>query len=76
MPYPKSPFGDDFDAELLWKLGDDDRTTVNEIQNEICEWLCRTPEITSFRVNTLKADAGELQKYIGTHVRVIVLINF
>jgi hypothetical protein len=69
MPYPKSPFGDDFDAELLWKLGDDDRTTVNEIQNEICEWLCRTPEITSFRVNTLKADAGELQKYIGTHVR-------
>ncbi|XP_068898040.1 tRNA (cytosine(72)-C(5))-methyltransferase NSUN6 isoform X2 [Tenebrio molitor] len=30
MPYPKSPFGDDFDAELLWKLGDDDRTTVNE----------------------------------------------
>ncbi|RZC37461.1 methyltransferase NSUN6, partial [Asbolus verrucosus] len=74
MPYPKSPFRDDVDAGILFGSAGDEETTVNEIQKglEILEWLCQTPEITSFRVNTLKADPGDVREYIRTHVQKVL----
>ncbi|XP_044271977.1 tRNA (cytosine(72)-C(5))-methyltransferase NSUN6 [Tribolium madens] len=69
MPYPESPFGDDFDERILVQRVDDDETNVNEIQiGEITKWLCEAPKITSFRVNTLKADVGEIHRYIEAYI--------
>ncbi|EFA09726.1 tRNA (cytosine(72)-C(5))-methyltransferase NSUN6 isoform X2 [Tribolium castaneum] len=69
MPYPESPFGDDFDAGILVRRADDDETNVSEIQiGEVTKWLCQAPKITSFRVNTLKADVGEAHRWIRAHI--------
>lgn len=88
MPYPESPFGDDFEPGILVQRADDDETNVNEVNNfgfirvatlsksarlqiqirEITKWLCETPKITSFRINTLKADVGDIRRRIETYV--------
>ncbi|XP_064211306.1 tRNA (cytosine(72)-C(5))-methyltransferase NSUN6 isoform X3 [Tribolium castaneum] len=75
MPYPESPFGDDFDAGILVRRADDDETNVSEIQiGEVTKWLCQAPKITSFRVNTLKADVGEAHRWIRAHVSEAISI--
>ncbi|XP_050299786.1 tRNA (cytosine(72)-C(5))-methyltransferase NSUN6 [Anthonomus grandis grandis] len=55
MPYPKSPFSEDFNTEILIssKEGVSENYKINVVQ--ILEWLCTAPTITSYRVNTLKA---------------------
>ncbi|KAG5866399.1 hypothetical protein JTB14_025990 [Gonioctena quinquepunctata] len=71
MVYPKSPFSEKFDSTLLTKhLGKSDSTakesvtiTEEELQ-KIFEWLCSSPKITSYRVNTLKCRVEDILKRI------------
>ncbi|XP_017780642.1 PREDICTED: putative methyltransferase NSUN6 [Nicrophorus vespilloides] len=54
MPYPKSPFADNFPSKIVFEHGND--SSAGDHQEEfsnLTEWLCSTPKISSYRVNTL-----------------------
>lgn len=68
MPYPNSPFDATFNPDLLTHLNkcSDPRSEVNI--SETLKWLCTTPKITSYRVNTLKTEIETVKELIQEHL--------
>ncbi|KAJ8984918.1 hypothetical protein NQ317_012164 [Molorchus minor] len=70
MPYPNSPFEEAFNAELIISLNKEkcDKTISNGAYEKTLSWLCSTPKITSYRVNTLQTNPGVVLEAIKEHL--------
>ncbi|KAF2903633.1 hypothetical protein ILUMI_02540 [Ignelater luminosus] len=80
MPYPLSPFNENFKIEIILEPSNDEQ--INEIQvrkrNEVylsilLKWLCTSPQVTSFRVNTLNYTTNEVQTRIADEIKKLLL---
>ncbi|XP_030753962.1 putative methyltransferase NSUN6 [Sitophilus oryzae] len=72
MPYPNSPFPEDFDEGILFHLKNDDEMTL--IQNDmkkVLKWICLAPNLTTIRINTLKTSRDAVYKKVEAHLKTI-----
>lgn len=72
MPFPRSPFNESFNSTVLTQLNDQSDHTNNPQLKRTLEWLCTTPEVTSYRVNTLKATPEQVRSLIQAQIDKIV----
>ncbi|XP_023310788.1 putative methyltransferase NSUN6 isoform X2 [Anoplophora glabripennis] len=71
MPYPDTPFEDNFNSSLIIGLNEEEYSTaiLKDHFEKTSKWLCSSPKITSYRVNYLKSNSEEVlemtRKYIS-----------
>ncbi|XP_066252617.1 tRNA (cytosine(72)-C(5))-methyltransferase NSUN6 [Euwallacea similis] len=72
MPFPISPFDESFKTEVLISLKDTSATpTLYKELESTLQWLCRAPTVTSFRINTRKANKELVKNLIQTQNRAL-----
>ncbi|KAJ8961335.1 hypothetical protein NQ314_005946 [Rhamnusium bicolor] len=74
MPYPDSPFVETFKSQLVTCLSDEksDTTISNAEYERTLRWLCSSPRITSYRINTLKSNTEEILQALKKHVSEVL----
>lgn len=72
MPFPKSPFDESFNTAVLTQLNDRTSSSDNPQLQKTLEWLCTTPQVTSYRVNTLKTTPEKVKDLIQAQLDKIV----
>ncbi|KAH1026591.1 hypothetical protein HUJ05_000232 [Dendroctonus ponderosae] len=64
MPYPDSPFDATFNPDIITSLKQYSESCSEVNLSETLKWLCTTPKVTSYRVNTLKTDRKIVKELI------------
>ncbi|KAL1509085.1 hypothetical protein ABEB36_003881 [Hypothenemus hampei] len=76
MPFPDSPFDDFFNTRILFQLKDSSECLIDDnAANETLKWLCTSPKLTTFRINTLKTSKDVVQQLIQDQLDKIMGFN-
>ncbi|XP_019875329.2 tRNA (cytosine(72)-C(5))-methyltransferase NSUN6 [Aethina tumida] len=74
MVYPDSPFGCNFDCDVLLETAQE-KSPHAAVQNfelhDYLKWLCASPNYTSFRVNTLRCTTDDVRKDLQLKIDLI-----